>query len=394
MKRVPAALTLINADVGAGELAALRVSDGHLLEVAARAKRGDRVLDLRGDRLLPGFINAHDHLQLNSFPPLTYGMLYRNAGEWIRDFNLRQRTQATVQHAAAAPLPRRLLAGGLKNLLSGVTTVAHHDPFAPLLGRHDFPTQVPAGLGWSHSLEIDGDTAVQAACRECTAERPWIIHAAEGIDATAHAEFERLERLGCLRENTLLVHGVALDEPQRARLAAAGGGLIWCPSSNVRLFGRTAEVRGLIALRRVALGTDSRLTAAGDLLDELRTAAECEPWLSDQLEALVTRDAARLLRLPGRGVLEPGAAADLVVLPAGARLARLTRRALRLVIVRGEARYADGDYARALGGPWSPVTVDGQRKWLATPLTALLLQAGVELAGVQLTGSAGEAVCA
>ena len=50
---------------------------------------------------------------------------------------------------------------------------------------------------------------------------PWIIHAAEGLDDEAAAEFERLDALGCIGANTLIVHGVALDPAQRKRLVAA-----------------------------------------------------------------------------------------------------------------------------------------------------------------------------
>ena len=102
----------------------------------------DLVVDLKGDRLLPGLINAHDHLQLNSFPPLNYPAHYRNATEWICDFNARLRRNAAVAQAHAAPRTQRLLAGGLKNLLSGVTTVAHHDPLDPLWGRRAFRRSV------------------------------------------------------------------------------------------------------------------------------------------------------------------------------------------------------------------------------------------------------------
>ena len=89
--------------------------------------RGDLVLDLGGDRLLPGLINAHDHLQLNHFPALEYPALYGNATQWIEDFNARLRYYLAVGSSAAVPRAQRLLGGGLK-ILSGVTTVAAPRP--------------------------------------------------------------------------------------------------------------------------------------------------------------------------------------------------------------------------------------------------------------------------
>ena len=63
------ALTFINARMGVGATT-LRILGTHIVALGAAAELGDRVIDLQGDRLLPGLINAHDHLQLNSLPRL------------------------------------------------------------------------------------------------------------------------------------------------------------------------------------------------------------------------------------------------------------------------------------------------------------------------------------
>src|SRR5258708_677145 len=267
-------LTLINARMATGEFSTLRIVGSRIAALGADPMDGDRVVDLEGDRVLPGLINAHDHLQLNSLPRLDSGKHYRHVQDWISDINARRRSDPLFEASIAVSRDERLLIGGVKNLLSGVTTVAHHDPLYPFLSSAHYPTRVVQNCGWSHSLYIDGEEKVCDSYRHTPMAWPWIIHAAEGVNEDAAQEFDRLDALGCLGPNTLIVHGIALDHAQRMRLDGAASGLIWCPSSNLSLFGKTADTADLIGRGRVALGTDSRLSGARDLLEELRIAAQ------------------------------------------------------------------------------------------------------------------------
>jgi cytosine/adenosine deaminase-related metal-dependent hydrolase len=140
------------------------------------------------------------------------------------------------------------------------------------------------------------------------------VHAAEGVDVEARAEIETLHTMACLRANTVLVHGVALDAERAERVLSAGASLVWCPTSNDFLFGVTADVRRFSQKRRVALGTDSRLSGEGDLLDELRAACRTRQLSAEALVRTVTSSAAVMLRLSEAGTLAAGKAADLVVL--------------------------------------------------------------------------------
>lgn len=307
-------LTLVNGViVGRDGLAStLRVRGRTIDRLDAVPRLGDAVIDLEGAIVFPGLINAHDHLELNSFPRLKWRARYDNVRRWIADFQPRFATDPDLAIARADTLDERLWVGGLKNLLSGVTTVCHHNPLHAAL-RRQFPIKVVTRFGWSHSLQIDG-AQVAAARRATPSEWPWIIHAAEGVDDEARREADTLGDMGCLGGNTVLVHGVALTPAQTARVLETGGALVWCPTSNDFLLGRTADVRRFSAQRRLGLGTDSRLSGAGHLLDELR-AANLEAQIpADALARAVTRDAADLLRLPTAGRLAPGAPADLTVI--------------------------------------------------------------------------------
>lgn len=354
----------------------------------AAAPGGFRV-DLDGARLLPGLVNAHDHLQLNAgLPRLKFRAAYRNASEWIADITPRLATDAQLLAHRALPRAQRLFLGGLKNLLSGVTTVAHHDP---LDGSVDdsFPVDVPELGGWSHSLALDGEQAVRAAHGSARPGRPWIVHAAEGFDTAAAWEFDRLEALGCITADTLLVHGLGLSAAQQRRLVDAGAGLVWCPGSNLHLFGRTLDPGWLFERGRLALGSDSRISGGRDLLAELALASELTGWGDERLQAWVTEGAARLLGLHDRGRLDVGLRADLIALPAGLPLARATRADLRLVVVGGRPLYADADLGETLG--LVPVRVDGRLKALAPHLVQALRVTPLQEPGLELLHEAAMA---
>jgi cytosine/adenosine deaminase-related metal-dependent hydrolase len=384
-RRGPTGTTFTNAQLNLGALSTLRVLGSRIAAIGAAPQPGDAVIDLQGDRMLPGLINAHDHLQLNNMPGGESTQTYRDVQAWISEVHARRSSDPLFEASVAVEPAERLLIGGVKNLLSGVTTVAHHDPFHACLSGEEFPVHVLRDYGWSHSLYLDGAEGVRESYLRTPRDWPWMVHAAEGLDHAARQEFPQLDALGCLGANTLLVHGIALDSRQRTRLAQSGGGLIWCPASNVRLFGRTAEVRELAEQGRVALGTDSRLSGARDLLQELRLAGDIGGLDDATLERLVGADSARLLRLSDRGVLRPGARADILILPARASLRTATRAEVRLVLTDGVARYGDADYALSMDSTagWTKMSVDGRPKLLNSRIATLLARAAAREPGLE-----------
>jgi cytosine/adenosine deaminase-related metal-dependent hydrolase len=378
------AVSLVNARVAAdGRIAESIRFSSRVLSIGERPKHGDTVLDLQGGFVLPGLVNAHDHLELNHYGRLKGRDRYENASDWIADLRPRLSGDPAVRQGRAHPLIERLFIGALKNLLGGVTTVAHHNPFYAEL-RRMMPIRVVRRYGWAHSFLLEGLPAgargepggdVAVRWRGTPPDAPFVVHLAEGVDDEARGELARLEALGCLKPNTVIVHGVAIDEHGWRRVARAGGGLVWCPASNAFLFGRTALVRELIeggdeARVTVALGTDSRVTGSRDLLDELRAAREAIPLPPDALLGMVTREAATLLRQPRAGRLLVGAPADLLVIPPlaespGAALLETRRRDVRLVAVAGRPLVGDADFAavfRARKVTPRPLRVDAAPK--------------------------------
>ncbi len=81
------------------------------------------------------------------------------------------------------PKKVRLIWGGVKNLISGVTTVAHHNPWEGSIFGRAFPVRVVRRYGWAHSLEFSPDIAERY--RRTPIRWPFIVHAAEGTGERA-----------------------------------------------------------------------------------------------------------------------------------------------------------------------------------------------------------------
>jgi cytosine/adenosine deaminase-related metal-dependent hydrolase len=350
-------------------------------------------LDLRGHLVFPGLVNAHDHLHLNNVPPLPHAEPFASSYAWIDAF-APHHERSDVVAAVAVPKSVRHWQGGLKNLLAGVTAVAHHDPWHPALDDPAFPVALLRDFGWSHSLGLADryGPPPRASHAATPAARPWVIHLAEGTDADARGELARLDAMGCLTENTVLVHGVGLTDADVDRVIARGAAVVWCPASNVELLGRTLRprhARRLFDAGRLALGSDSRLTGARDLLDELYIAASCSDLSPAELLRLVTVDAARVLRFGDRGLVRLGAPADCVVVRAGAdphrTLLETRRESIRAVVRGGVPLVADPDLAEwfaRCGVDTVAVRLDGCPKLVARhvlPLDVAALEPGLEL---------------
>lgn len=248
-------------------------------------------VDLEGYTIFPGLVNAHDHLELNHYPRTKFREVYQNARQWSADVNERLDTEP-YKSLRAYPLEDRCFIGGLKNLLCGATNVAHHNPPHKCLFRADFPVRVLKKYGWAHSFYLSSDEEIVRSYRSTPKDVPWFIHLAEGTDDEAAGEYQRLERLGCIDLNkTVLIHAVGLRHPGQPIPANPDlktdfvvtdvRGVVWCPSTNLYLLGKTLvdeeNNQFYPVTNSIGLGSDSRLTADGDLLDELRVAYKCLP---------------------------------------------------------------------------------------------------------------------
>lgn len=340
-----------------------------------------RGIDVRGHLILPGLINAHDHLSFNLFP-LLGNPPYPDATAWAHD--VYRPEEPPVREHRRVPRDVRLAWGALKNLVSGVTTVAHHDPDPPQRG---WPVRI-AQAGWAHSLAFTPDIARRF--RLTPRGRPFILHAGESTGLQGAEEIFELDELGVLDGWTAIVHGVAFDARGLRLIRKRGAALIACPVSNLYTLRQTLKRPVFASGIPIALGTDSAITAPGDLLDALRAAKSIWRLSNSRLYEMVTTIPARILRLDG-GEIREGAAADVIVMrdpgsaPADALL-ELSR--VEIVIVAGKVRLVSPRFAGLAIPSFERLTILGRGNFLVdAPVRKLFQEATARLgAEIRLAG--------
>ena len=337
-------------------------------------------LDLSGYLLLPGLINAHDHLEFALYPNIGDGPYY-NAAQWARDIHANR--AALIARHRQVPRSTSLWWGAIRNLLCGVTTVCHHNPVYPELTGPGFPIRVVSEFAWAHSPSLEPQLARKF--RESPADLPFILHAAEGVDEGSAQEIFDLDRIHALDQRTVLVHGLACTPEAVSLINLRRAAMILCPTSNDFLFHRSPSLDFIHSLDTVVLGSDSPLTAAGDLLNEINFAHKRIGLDANALYAMVTTRPAEVLhRQQGEGSLKPGSVADMLVVRDGGlspaeTLASLTIDQIELVLVGGRIQLAGpsiiGHLPSALRQGLQEFEVDGQPRWVRAPIERLIAEA-------------------
>jgi cytosine/adenosine deaminase-related metal-dependent hydrolase len=232
-------------------------------------------------------------------------------------------------------------------------------------------------------LALGGD--LRAAREDAPEGRPFILHACEGIDERAREELRGLDQLGLLDAETVLVHGLAIDEKGVRLMRERNAALIVCPSSNHFLFGKIPDMSLLERIEKIALGNDSPLTAQGDLLDEIRFAMRICNISAQAAYRMVTEAPATILRLEDAdGSIKEAGAADLIAVRdtgkgAADRLHALSMHDVEFVMIGGRVQLASEAMLERL--PLSgnqglePLSIDGTIRWLRAPVKKLLREA-------------------
>jgi len=335
----------------------VRFDNGRIVEVA----RGRAERHFADAAIVPGFVNAHSHLEYSVYAGFGDGHPF---SDWLGLHVRRKRLLDRDDMLAVARL------GALESLRSGVTTTADYSfsgaaaAAAAELGlraivylevfasdpadaerqwearRAEVEDSPLVAIGvsphapYTCSLEtyrfcLSLGVPVGTHLAESAAEDEWLVHGAgplRGIpilvEPTGRRAFETLEPV--LGPELLCAHCVTAQPADIALLADRGVPVAHCPRSNALLGCGIAPVATMLdAGVTVGLGTDSPAsTPSFDLFEELRAAAylarardaRAGALPAEQLLRLATIDAARALRLEAEvGTLTAGKRADLTV---------------------------------------------------------------------------------
>ena len=374
--------------------------DGAIVEVGQG--RGDR--HHPGAAIVPGFVNAHSHLEYAVYAGFGDGQAF---GAWIGT-HLERKNR--LDWDAMLAIAR---CGAADSLRSGVTTTADYSfcgaagvaageaglraivhlevfgadpddvarqfeekrariPDAPLVtvgvSPHAPYTCTVDVYRWCLGLGVPVGTHLA----ESANENEWLLHGSGPLQAIASylqppsglRPVATLEPV--LGPELLCAHCVEVDAEEIGLLASRDVPVAHCPRSNALLGCGIAPLAELRAAGvRVGLGTDSPAsTPSFDVFEEMRTAiyaARARERRAEALSAadalrLATLDAARTLRLDGEvGTLTPGKRADLAIVsltgspyhpvedPAAAVVFGGSPERVLETIVDGETRYRTGD---------------------------------------------------
>jgi 5-methylthioadenosine/S-adenosylhomocysteine deaminase len=349
---------------------ALAVRDGAIVDVGSSASLSERWapadrLDLAGNVVLPGLVNAHVHLTgLDLFPGLepADSPVADHLANW-----------ALPAHAFATPELERATARflGLQMLKQGITAFIEAGtirfPEAVLDGLADLRLRGSIGTWtwdrWSQpeAFSTTTDQAIRRMAAALDLSRPearirvwptvvghnscsdelwqaaaeaarvhashWSFHMSPGTGdgdhyrrTTGRDPLVHLDELGVLDERAVVAHAIHVSDAEIEVLNRSGATVAFCPASSLHHASGVTHAGRHTALRHVALGTDSPhrlplLQSAGLVCslygDMQRDRASLLPERA--LEWLTLAGARALGAAERIGTLEVGKCADLAV---------------------------------------------------------------------------------
>lgn len=337
----------------------------------------------------PGLIDSHNHVAYNFLPEWEVPGLFNNRYEWTEDPTYEAHIAPYADNRSSndtfCPAAKW---GELRSLVHGTTTMQEHPSAQGSCinwGVRD--ANLYHGLGYDHMRprfesvrDINDAEAAELVASFEQEDEPttrFHVHMAEGVSedhideefgsyAGRDPRTNRHNGTSLLGPESILIHSIALTDDELVEAAEEGAKMVWSPSSNMVLYGVTADIQRILDLGiTTALGPDWTVSGEDEMLSEMRFAwayalgeidgsVESPLVTQERLWKMATSDGAAVLDLDGTrpglegriGKLEEGYRADVAVFATAGpdpyeALINSRAAAVRLVMIDGAAFYGD-----------------------------------------------------
>jgi cytosine/adenosine deaminase-related metal-dependent hydrolase len=206
----------------------------------------------------PGLINIHDHLKYSWHKRIGKGekieenqQKYENVYQWLEDL---YKAFDCVFDGTNKGLDIMFQFGLYKQIFSATTTVLNHS-------RHSNDVLHSENQHINIVENIESELLVQPELISNVTshslsfgrgfnknnQKPFMIHAAEGVDIHTKEEISILNQRGWLTPQTILVHCINTDNKDLELIANNKCSVVWCPYTSDFVIGKIANIQEIIA---------------------------------------------------------------------------------------------------------------------------------------------------
>jgi 5-methylthioadenosine/S-adenosylhomocysteine deaminase len=229
--------------------------------------------------ILPGFVDAHNHVAYNVLPRWQPPKKYKNRGQWQGSDAYKVFKKPYDDLTNKGLTCEMIKYGEVKALLSGVTTIQGTSPGSQCIRTliRNAENQANLPVSASHIRTYILDISSFQGGIDWNATKSFVVHLAEGVrgDPKSLTEFTTLKSKNLLASGTAVIHGAAFGDSEFQQMGTAGAKLIWSPRSNLVLYDQTTDIP--LAMSKsieISLGVDWNPSGSDHIFDELRTAAQ------------------------------------------------------------------------------------------------------------------------
>ncbi|HET8933907.1 MAG TPA: amidohydrolase family protein [Polyangiales bacterium] len=359
----------------------------------------ERVAHIKtGGTIYPGFIDLHNHVAYNVLPPWPVPKQFGDRGEWRRNRDYEQRVGLMGRLKAGDPARAVARFVEVKAMLGGVTTLqGMRSSFQSVSGAmrglvrnvEQRGVDMPGAGSGVIDLNVKDEQAVaHFRAAAASTKAAYFYHLSEGVNPAALKFWNDLVDRSLLGPGLCGIHCLGIPTSGFAAMAQAGAALVWSPTSNLMLYGKTLPLKEMLQSGvHWSLGCDWSPSGGKNPLFEVKVARAVAQQQgvtlrARELVAAITRNAARNVRWDRAvGKIAENMRADLVVLSghtkeAHEQLLDATEASVTLVMIDGVPRVGSDklfDLLDVPAGPRERVDV-GRRKqqlWLIEPGTPL-----------------------